>query len=416
MSTFSSIQPPQLKGTNIAGLWKKTQLKTIAKTRPQTFKNDHSLKMDTFTGLVTERDFLNNLQRKVWEHANIRAKDRGKQWKSRQRNFRKLPGPMPCTLTACLVDTLRTSAHEYLVCEKTDGERMMFYVAKHPTDAYFVDRSFQFYRIKHRAYTDMFGKDLRGDTLVDGELISINGQMYYFIFDAIVVQGEVVRDMNLKERLEKSKAVLGYMESYYNQMLQQTQQVPQFPVLFMQKRFFELHDVKILLDKIRKIDEEYTYIGEEERQPSRKNDGVIFTKISPNYLMREPNSLLKWKWFDKNTIDLAVKEPYFDQHGYLMLYAGWKQRQLILFTKSLLTRPQQAKFEDLRQEMVFRGHSRETFIVECTFKADTQFWIPMNNRADKDVSNFITTCTNMMHVLIDAVRPNDLIKAFTRTL
>jgi len=412
MPTYSTIAPPTLKGTNIGALWKKNQLKAIQKMRPQVLANDHGIQMDSFTSMVTDQNFQQSLKLKVWEHAHIRAKDKGKQRKHRQKFFRKLPGPMPVTLTATLVDMLRTSGSEYLVCEKTDGERMMFYIQSYPTDAYFVDRSFRFYQLKNRAYTDMF-KQVRGDTLVDGELIKIQGQLFYFIFDAIVVQGEVVRDMDLKMRLKKSEQVIWSLEHYFNERGQQP-----LPVLFFQKKFFELPDIAALLNRIHKQEGEgeYMYVGSDEGQPNRKNDGVIFTRAPSNYLMREPNALVKWKWFDKNTIDLAVKEPYFDERGYLLLYAGWKQKQLILFTRSQLTRTQQAKFEDLRQEMLFRGHSRDTFIVECAFKADTQFWVPMNNRPDKETPNFITTCTNMMHVLIDCVRGKDLIKAFERNI
>jgi hypothetical protein len=90
--------------------------------------------------------------------------------------------------------------------------------------------------------------------------------------------------------------------------------LPSAPKIFHPKK-----DLQQLLTSIHKIsEEEYEY---EDGKQHNKNDGIIFTPESANYLCKGVATLLKWKWPTLNTIDFLKCTPWFDTIGQLKLYA-----------------------------------------------------------------------------------------------
>src|SRR6056300_2035679 len=98
------------------------------------------------------------------------------------------PGPQPISIEYKHFPILKNN--EYVVCEKTDGERHML-VALHfegKNIALFVNRSFNMFQVKLN-----LKKKVYEGTILDGELY----ENEFMIYDAICVNGEHIGRLNL---------------------------------------------------------------------------------------------------------------------------------------------------------------------------------------------------------------------------
>merc|ERR1719334_2910229 len=131
----------------------------------------------------------------------------------------------------------------------------------------------------------------------------------------------------------------------------------------------------------------------------------------------DAGSLVKWKFLEKNTVDLKVKQP-FVWRGKLDLFAGGKGQSDVLFATVDVNRKGQRgrrQFERLRSEMQrlsgYRGGFVASFIVECAWNFELLQWDLVQNRPDKHIPNFITVCTDTLRVMMDNVTEDELVEA-----
>ena len=129
----------------------------------------------------------------------------------------------------------------------------------------------------------------------------------------------------------------------------------------------------------------------------------------------DPGALVKWKFLEKNTIDLKVKTPYI-WRGKLDLFAGGKGQSDIAFASvNMEKKENRDKFDELHKEMKALSQHRHgfvsSFIVECAWNFERMEWELIQNRPDKTIPNFITVCTDTLRVMMDNVTEEELCEA-----
>jgi len=325
--------------------------------------------------------------------------------------YERLPGPQPHSITRQNLERLRS--YYYWVTEKSDGIRFMMLLATSPShDAYLVGRKFEFYRILHPFYTKYLN-DVSGATLLDGELIiNQQKQLEYLAFDLVGIGGKSYSNNCTSSRID----VIKKFTDKYTLCTREFKQSP--PIIIRRKHHYKSSELKSLLDKIT-CDEEGEYWFQNEVRRTR-NDGLIFTPQENNFLMSyDPGALVKWKFLEKNTIDLKVKTPYIFRNK-LDLYAGGKGNSDILFAQiDMKPAENREKFYALLNEMQSLSDCRHgfvnSFIVECAWNFKSNQWQLIQNRPDKHIPNFITVCTDTLRVMTDNVTENELIDACSPT-
>ena len=106
------------------------------------------------------------------------------------------PGPQPISIERKHFRVLKSQP--YVVCEKTDGVRHMlvcFEASDKKKICALVDRAF------HVTFTTL---TVPRDTVLDGELMD----SIFYVYDAVRVKGEDVRNKTLTERLTQAKVVV----------------------------------------------------------------------------------------------------------------------------------------------------------------------------------------------------------------
>jgi len=122
---------------------------------------------------------------------------------------RRFPGPNPCSIEKADFDTIRQ--HQYKVCEKTDGYRVLLVAC--------MFGEYQLLTLITRAW-DVYVIPLEKcprvwyqGTVLDGELVKNKaGQWIWMGFDAIVVSGIPVYRDSLDDRLEALKRSIQHYE------------------------------------------------------------------------------------------------------------------------------------------------------------------------------------------------------------
>lgn len=181
----------------------------------------------------------------------------------------RFPGPQPISIERIHFPILKHDS--YVVCEKTDGVRKMLVCFEFESRKYclLVNRAFEY------TYTTLAVP--RG-TILDGELLGNE----YLVYDAVMVRGENVRELNLYQRLEKAKAL----------------SIPKTPGN-VKVRIKQMNDLKNIRSIIL----------------TPQSDGLVFTPVNMPIRVGTHDKLFKWK--PNNTIDFLV-QPYGDVDGRIM--------------------------------------------------------------------------------------------------
>lgn len=259
------------------------------------------------------------------------------------------PGPQPVSVEYKHFPILR--AGEYVVCEKTDGERHMMVATtfEGKPKCFFVNRAFDMFEVKinlnKRAYEG---------TILDGELYD-NTLM---IYDALLINGEPVGHLGLCHRLTEAEKLLKmvvYMsfDKYRLKM----------------KTFYAFSDFEYFMDG---------YLP----TVQQKVDGIVFTPLNEPVRIGTHETMFKWKPREKNTVDFQMKRGMsFDGVGKpgVPVWKLYVQEKGKLFYESEfpLSRLNEPWFE-------------EDAIVECmyvTWEQGPIWWKPLKRRRDKTHPN-----------------------------
>jgi hypothetical protein len=179
-------------------------------------------------------------------------------------NINRFPGPQPISIERRHFQYVK--AHEYFVCEKTDGIRhilVCFMDGPHKICA-LVNRSFQY---------KLYSLTVHKNTLLDGELLGDT----FVVHDAVSINGEDLRFKNLNERLEKIHAFCKVI-------------IPG-KIKVMAKRMIPLGDIKKL-------------------ELGKNTDGIILTPVKEQIRLGTHRTMYKWKENSNNTVDFIVHNGF----------------------------------------------------------------------------------------------------------
>ena len=203
------------------------------------------------------------------------------------------PGPQPVSIEYRHFPIVKGG--QYVVCEKTDGERhmMVALMFEGKKKCLFVNRAFNMFEVSLN-----LKKNVYDGTILDGELY----ENTLMIYDAVLVCGKTVWSENLLDRLGYAK--FGVLE----------------PIIYMKmdkyrlqmKEFHHMKDFKEFMD---------------EHLPNVKQevDGLVFTPINDPIRIGTHETMFKWKPQIKNTVDFMMKwEPTRETPGYTPGPSRWR--------------------------------------------------------------------------------------------
>lgn len=196
--------------------------------------------------------------------------------------------------------------NDYLVCEKTDGIRLMMFVFE--KIVYLYDRKNKFYQ------TDLIF-DTHHLFLFDGEMYQEDQTYVFALFDTLVYDSASKIDYKLNKRLgycfEFEKIIQkGFIKRKNSTVFKNFFIIP--------KQMFKSYAFPQVLESIKTLKHE--------------NDGLIFTPVNEPYKLCTRSSILKWKPPHLNTIDFQIKKTNHD--GIFELLCNISVDQLNAFEES----------------------------------------------------------------------------------
>ena len=260
------------------------------------------------------------------------------------------PGPQPISIEHKHFPILKGG--DYMVCEKTDGERhmMVAFVYEGTKKCVFVNRAFNMFEVPLR-----LTKSAYDGTILDGELY----ENTLMVYDALLVNGQAIWNMNLLERLEMTQRVLK-------------------PIIYMKSDMYRLklktfHHMKDFANFME------VYL------PTVKQviDGLVFTPVNEPMRIGTHETMFKWKPREKNTVDFLMKrEPSRETPGFKAGTPAWR---LYVQEKGKLFFESEIPFNRMEDEPWFEDGA----IVECKYITweEPMWWKPIKRRFDKTHPN-----------------------------
>jgi hypothetical protein len=260
------------------------------------------------------------------------------------------PGPQPISIERKHFPILK--GVEYVVCEKTDGERYMMVALTYDgkPKCFFVNRAFDMFEVKIN-----LNKKAYDGTILDGELYD-NTLMVY---DAILVNGALVGQFNLDERLAAAEDMMKciiYMKYDKHRLKMKT--------------FHMMKDFKVFMDE---------YLP----TVQQKIDGLVFTPMHDPIRLGTHETMFKWKPQEKNTVDFLMKrEPSRETPGFKAGVPTWR---LYVQEKGKPVFESELPFNRMEDEPWFEDGA----IVECKYITweEPMWWRPLKRRTDKTHPN-----------------------------
>lgn len=318
-------------------------------------------------------------------------------WSSWQ--LKKLPGPLPSTLSRRNLGLLKQQ--QYWVTEKSDGIRKMMLIPRVAQsfatgECLLIDRAWSAHVVREPRFSELLCRN--GPTLMDGELIELENeqrQKCFLAYDIIVLDGEFVGNRTLEERLRliEGRVIRRLKNSDHAEELER--------VLPIRLKFFvPVFEILRITSKIRKTSSGSYEFYDMGRQIRNKNDGLIFTANNDSYIPSRPDSLLKWKWLDKISVDFKLKSPYFNHADELIFYAGYAAPVGDIKVRS---QPVDSNVREwIEREFIARGI--DSVVVECTYDKQNSSWRIEHIRSDKTDANYITTVFSTLETIIDNIK------------
>ena len=260
------------------------------------------------------------------------------------------PGPQPISIEHRHFPVLKGA--EYLVCEKTDGERYMMVACmfEGKKKCVFVNRAFSMFEVPIN-----LKKSVYDGTILDGELYEDT----LMVYDAVWVNGESVWNLNLMKRLDAARSIMKsviYMKSDQYRLKCKT--------------FHQMREFGKFMD---------VYLP----TVQQKIDGLVFTPVNEPVRIGTHETMFKWKPQEKNTVDFLMKrEPSRETPGFKPGTPAWR---LYVQEKGKLFFESELPFNRMEDEPWFEDGA----IVECKYVTweEPMWWKPLKRRTDKNYPN-----------------------------
>ena len=260
------------------------------------------------------------------------------------------PGPQPISIETKHFPILKRG--DYLVCEKTDGERHMMVALMYEgkKKCVFVNRAFKMFEVSIN-----LKKSAYEGTILDGELYEDT----LMVYDAVMVCGQSVWNHTLIDRLEASRT-----------LIKSIIQMKSDKYRIKSKTFHHMRDFETFMDD---------YLPKVEQVV----DGLVFTPVNEPIRLGTHETMFKWKPRDKNTVDFMMKrEPSRETPGAVPGVQAWR---LYVQEKGKLFFESEIPFNRIEDEPWFEDGA----IVECMYMTDESpmWWKPLKRRYDKTHPN-----------------------------
>ncbi len=260
------------------------------------------------------------------------------------------PGPQPISIEHKHFPILKGG--DYLVCEKTDGERHMMVALMYEGKkrCLFVNRAFNMFEVPIN-----LKKSVYDGTILDGELYEDT----LMVYDAVWVNGESVWNLNLMKRLDAARSIMKsviYMKSDQYRLKCKT--------------FHQMREFGKFMD---------VYLP----TVQQKIDGLVFTPVNEPVRIGTHETMFKWKPQEKNTVDFLMKrEPSRETPGFKPGTPTWR---LYVQEKGKLFFESELPFNRMEDEPWFEDGA----IVECKYVTweEPMWWKPLKRRTDKNYPN-----------------------------
>jgi hypothetical protein len=294
----------------------------------------------------------------------------------------------------------------YSVTDKADGERVFMFIDS-SKKIYFIDNNLsKIYKtnLEHPHYYT---------TVIDGELVTIDGKIHFLAFDLVAYNGEDIRgnsNYTLKPRLNR-----------LNHIISTLKQVGDSPYVISMKKYY-MNNVFLGSEVILSTVSEKQY----------KNDGLIFTPVNQSYpRTKKWPGLLKWKPAELNTIDLySVKREgnswdLYVQHVDKEKMEGHNKPRLELFDVNKLCNNENRDFTTFRTTFDQSNLDPTTMepyqsntVIEYRWDALTNMFVPLRTRWDKTSNpskhgNFSAVACDIWNNIHNPIEPKVLFKFTT---
>jgi len=273
------------------------------------------------------------------------------------------PGPQPVTIE--IKDISKLYNNDYMVCEKTDGERgilLLINIDNKPM-CFIINRNNELF------FTDLsFKKEVFEGSIFDGEIIKTKNDTWNFlIHDCMCYNGTSF--LNISHNLRYA-CIIDFILKRYN-----NKKTDCFNI--KTKLFYKYGpDLNKTWEHIQKTTE-------------NKIDGLIFTPMNGPIIFGRDYSLLKWK--ENHTMDLFVKREKIGINLY------YQKKTELVFYKTVTKENEKI----IKKFMISKDTLKEGCIIE--FKFENDLFIPYRLRTDKNKPNGEITIKNTMINIEEAI-------------
>jgi mRNA guanylyltransferase len=196
-----------------------------------------------------------------------------------KKHEREFVGSHPISLSLSQVGMLLEE--DYYVCEKSDGIREMLFL--YDKTLYLYDRKNVFYRTRYRVTDETI-------FLLEGEIYIEECKYIFAIFDALIYKDENITSENLPTRLRFAHQFVRRLHTAMGFCISIDSRYHKFSIVL--KDMMKSYGLGAILEAI----------------PTMKhsNDGLIFTAVTDQYLLKKRSRTLKWKLPHLNTVDFLL--------------------------------------------------------------------------------------------------------------
>lgn len=299
-------------------------------------------------------------------------------------------GSHPVSFTRQSLDIL--ISEDYLVCEKSDGVRVMLIV--YGSAIFVYDRKCAFFQTKYR-----LNINVKETYFFDGEAYKEDGRSVYAIFDCLIFKNENCTKKDLNKRLQR---VCEFAQRVVPKSLLYNKAFPASDFVIIAKQMMKSYGFYQILDEISKLKHE--------------NDGLIFTPVADPYMLMVRTRMFKWKPPHLNTVDFYSVKTARPMEW--KLYVSVEENQLsgcrtgyaskMLFFGTYYDLSGELGSEDVITEFSYDS-GRE--IVDLTDFTTVQGGLSLYKvRSDKTMPNNIKTALNVIESIEEGIDEKELRK------
>lgn len=348
---------------------------------------------------------------------------------------RSLPGPKTSALHRKNISEV--ASPDFVVCEKTDGERIILVINPEHGVAYFVSRNLSVQVLSlgnsfNQTELSQWVRGLNGLTVLDGELIDEHSsdqtkqRRAFLCFDAVIVDGEFIgksHNETLLSRIFKAETFLSKSPLYFFAFSPS-------PLIFKCKTFtpvMQISDVIARMTPLHSSQQQeeggvihvpdlagWVYDQQNESptpsvdavssSPSTAfphlSDGLVFTPIGKTYY---DYVAYKWKPEHMCTVDFSISMAEVSNAMQRNASTFALTGSVVTHKDSLLPLNQILMTKHQGLAILQSTITTPTVVVECAFVGLMSQWVLKKVRLDRPVPNSLKTAWSNLEVIAESI-------------